>query len=131
MLLAVGGPAVRIEQRLQGDPVGDGDELFGERWRAGLVDDAAADSELGGRRAELAVGVALGGGQLLVACGLGAEGDGDHPVPAAFVVEGERAFERGEQCVSRRSRSRASRAMRRCSNDDVNVNSRSSRLSAK
>ena len=47
------------------------------------------------------VGVALGGGQLLVAGGLGAEGDGDHPVPAALVVERERAFERIEQGVPR------------------------------
>ena len=58
-----------------------------------------ASAEVDARNSRICV--ALGGGELLVAGSLGAEGDGDHPVPAAIGVEGQGAFEGGEQFVPR------------------------------
>ena len=81
---------------------------------------------------EVAVGVALGLRQLVVAGGLRAERDRDHPVPAPLLVQRQRALERVDSRLpGAASVAAVPRAAWRPASDDLNVNSSSSRLSAK
>ena len=90
-------PGLRVEQRLHGEPVGDGDEVLrrARRRRAGRQTTPA--DEAGDVAAELAIGVSLGSGELGVAGGLRAEGDRHHPVAPAIVVDRQRSLQRGHQ----------------------------------
>jgi hypothetical protein len=83
--LVVGWPRLRIEEGLEGNTIDDGDEALRLFERVGLGGERCAHtvSNIG---TEVAVRVALQGGELGIATGLGAKSNRHVPVQAAIVI---------------------------------------------